>query len=777
MILLQRLLFEGAHVPHYLGPAGALGGEVLEKLVLRLTALRAATGSVGDSSVAYPAILPVSKLPLSVTWLRLVAGNWLFVAASDRTESQLLCYELSDLSSDVARTYLPGRVKTGRAEIQEGRVILALALGPEDEEIRVITLRKDSGGRNRFSELSRLQGSSHVLFLSGDVVGCAMLKGLSVPHLYDWKLDAVIDISAPPDGWDVPPRRAVPHLMTIWTNKLVIIRAEWVEVFDIHADNHITFRKRIDTVSIWEVDVCVPAKSCSESLYLLAITPDGIELLTLEELDGDVWLRRSSLVNNPEPIPLILDNEDGEEPDIVPSPLSYPLLYGLRASSSGQKMTWISAREASDPNSATRRPLYIYSAPILLDTDALEQTYTTLESASSPALWGAPCFDFDDALGLMVIGDCFGDIAVLDYAANDPVITRLIPDIAAHASPSSFLSDEPVSLSLLPSIYPGMPDGEAPGSRASRWNKFQLDIYGPWKASVYSSSDDLFFRSQARWEGVPCDDAWMLEHMYGVPGEVLPQAMTYDSEGGWESLVFRIGCRFFLYADLIPGYHGPTSFFSWPRNTLDPFSHTIQVGDEGCQEMRQIVNYVHHHLERSSDLFPARREENESLAKFMEECISAGGPRQFPVLALGVTRTPSISVFGSSGRSLTINNFFDGLGFVISVAEGLESELLAHTDNDAERARNLRILANYARWSAIVQKEYFQSTSNATGKGCRANLGDCEEARPLQVQLRGPGVGKRAAIRGVAVSREDARVATVTPACAACVESIPWPRV
>ncbi|KAF7319509.1 hypothetical protein HMN09_00290000 [Mycena chlorophos] len=587
MILLQRLLSEGAHVPHYLGPAGALGGEVLEKLVLRLTALCAATGSVGDSSVAYPAILPVSKLPLSVTWLRLVAGNWLFVAASDRVESQLLCYELSNLSSDVARTYLPGRVKTGRTEIQEGRVILALALGPEDEEIRVITLRKDSGGRNRFSELSRLPGSSHVLFLSGDLVGCAMLEGLSVPHLYDWKLNVVIDISAPSDGWDIPPRRAVPHLMTIWTNKLVIVRAAWVEVFDVHDDKRITFRKRIDTVSMWEVDVCVPAKSCSDSLYLLAITPDGIELLTLEELDGDVHLRHSSLVNNPDPIPMVLD-DDGE-PEIIHHTLSYPVLYGLHVGSSGQKMAWISAHEASDTNSAQRRPLCLYSAPIPLGTDTLNATYTRFESAAGPALWGTPCFDFDDALGVMVIGDCFGEVAVLDCATSDPGITRLTPDIAGHASSqTSLLSTEPVPMNLLPSIYPGMPDVEAPSSRASRWNKDNLDIYEPWRQAVYSSSEEFFFVSQARWEGVPCDKAWMLEHMYGVPGEVLPQATTYEPEMGWDNLILRIGRRFFLRALFLPGYDGPATLFSWPKDTVDPFNHPIQVGDEGCQEMDPV---------------------------------------------------------------------------------------------------------------------------------------------------------------------------------------------
>jgi hypothetical protein len=42
------------------------------------------------------------------------------------------------------------------------------------------------------------------------------------------------------------------------------------------------------------------------------------------------------------------------------------------------------------------------------------------DQPDQPALWGIPVIDFDDALGLTVIGNCFGELAVYDHDGRYP---------------------------------------------------------------------------------------------------------------------------------------------------------------------------------------------------------------------------------------------------------------------------------------------------------------------------------------------------------------------
>jgi hypothetical protein len=74
-------------------------------------------------------------LPQSITWLRLVHGTRLFVASSDNYCSKISCWDLSLIfqgdAAPLAEAYLPGQVKTGKLEVQDSGVVLALGLGSE----------------------------------------------------------------------------------------------------------------------------------------------------------------------------------------------------------------------------------------------------------------------------------------------------------------------------------------------------------------------------------------------------------------------------------------------------------------------------------------------------------------------------------------------------------------------------------------------------------------------------------------------------------------------
>ena len=73
------------------------------------------------------------NLPQSVTWLGIVGGRWLFVAASDTRTSTFSCWTLSDVfegsSKPLAECYLPGPVHDGEVEMQDGGVVIAISVG------------------------------------------------------------------------------------------------------------------------------------------------------------------------------------------------------------------------------------------------------------------------------------------------------------------------------------------------------------------------------------------------------------------------------------------------------------------------------------------------------------------------------------------------------------------------------------------------------------------------------------------------------------------------
>ncbi|KAF7292969.1 F-box domain-containing protein [Mycena indigotica] len=539
--LLNRLLDSGAVIPQYLGKLETLPVSTVEHLVRRLT-----HDAETNPEDTYPATLLQLRLTLSVTWLRLVAGNWLFVAASNEFESNLYCYDLSVGGKTSA--CLPGRVKTGKAEIQNGEIVLALGLGPEVQMVLVVTLRKHEGS-DVLCELARLESSSHVLMLSGDIIGCAVRDGVNTPHLYCWREDKIIDVPPPPGGLDVPARRSVPHSILTWKDNLVIVRSHCLELYDMHLES-VSFSKIVETSPIFEVQVY---SSSPESLKLFVVSGKGIDMLSLIcHPDETIHVERYTLIHPPTPPPQP-ENEFGYEFE----PISHPLLYGLCVGASSQRILWISAADASVRS--YRYPLHISSRLITHppgdDTEQL--LFVDFEDPDAPALYGVPAIDFDDVLGLVAIGNCFGELSVLDFSTTKNAVQhpRLTADFAVQPSVPKLLPSA--------SVYSN-PGTETTGCRPN-WGNDGLTFDAAWKAPSACS----WFGAHHAWDGTPSCLAWVIEYAYGFPGEALPQGYKDDDDGdsGHHTVIFRIGQRYFYFRN----YEDPI-LFSWPlgrRTNLD----------------------------------------------------------------------------------------------------------------------------------------------------------------------------------------------------------------
>ncbi|KAJ6577485.1 hypothetical protein B0H19DRAFT_1120121 [Mycena capillaripes] len=521
---------EGNLLPPYLKRYDLLDAVALEALVRRVSRL-AHRWEAQDLSVVRSHCL---FLPQSITWLRLVHGTWLLVTSSDSCSSKITCWDLSLLfqgyTEPLAEAYLSGPVKTGKLEVQDSGIVLALGLGAECPFVHIITLRQHLG-RHVFCELCRIEDSSHVLMLCGNFVGCASRHGAMTPHLINWKETRVYDVPPPPGGLDIPGRRSVPHLMTIWSDSLVIIRKNTLEIYDFSSNtwDSVVFVKLIRTPTIWEAVVC---NSVSTSLShdtppplrLLAISPVGIELCVVEHQ-----------------LAKLNDDPDAVYPSFCLARHHMPKdpWYRLCIGETGRRCLWLSTTEKREA------PHFVYTNIPVQPTDTeMPRISWNNGQPDQLALWGIPVIDFDESLGLTVIGNCFGELAIYDHDGRYPErCGGLAMDFTDRQSAvPPLLPSMPLSIGL---ATHSMAASEPDPSVISQWSQDTLTLDKRWSKDWLSPYPGYW--NWDGWLGVPCDFAWLLEHAYGFPGPVIPQAFADDLDYSCQHLLFRSGRRYFVF--------------------------------------------------------------------------------------------------------------------------------------------------------------------------------------------------------------------------------------
>ncbi|KAJ7510507.1 hypothetical protein B0H11DRAFT_1959386 [Mycena galericulata] len=544
---LENLRNEGQVLTSYMKGYDLLDAGTLEALARRVSRL----ASRWTTGVLSPVQDWRFYLPQSVTWLRLVAGTWLFVASSDNDISKISCWDLTlvfqGYTEPLAEAYLPGQVKTGKLEVQSSGVVLALGLGAESLAVHIITLRQYSG-QHVFSELCRIEGSSHVLMLCGNFVGCALRHGAVVPHLIDWKENCVHDIPHPPGRSDIPGRRSVPHLMTFWADILVIVRTKTLEFYTIPlaAGRPIAFLKLMMTSTIWEAAVCKPiSNSHISSLRLIVISPVGVEMYVVEQST----LEASDAADPPLCLAKITRLHDSwDEP-----------WYHLCIGETGQRALWI-----SDFGPAARKPphfVYMSVPPGLSDVE-LPRIGWSKDGPDQPALWALPAIDFDEALGLTVIGNCFGEIAIYDHVGGHPEnCGGLAPDFTDQRGPvPPVLSTIPIYLGLSIVPRPATTSKAFDPSEFSGWSQDNIHLVGTGAITWFKDWSCSYW-DWDKWQGVANDFEWCLEHAYGFPGPAIPQAYGSDEGNEYQHTVVRIGNRYLVYT---PNLDKPVR--TWPLN-------------------------------------------------------------------------------------------------------------------------------------------------------------------------------------------------------------------
>ncbi|KAF7302427.1 F-box domain-containing protein [Mycena chlorophos] len=476
-------------------------------------------------------------LPQSVTWLRLVGGRWLFVASSDDKVSKLACWDVAFVlegnARPVAEGYLPGRVKTGAVEAFDSEIVLALGLGPESRSTRMISFRR-SQGQYVLVELAALVDSWHVVMFSGDYVGCAIRSETNRSHIVNWRNGEILII--PTNGVDdVPGRRCVPHVMTLWNDFVVIVHNIGLDFYRIaptkDSNEPITYAGTIPGFNIWEVNA-LSSESPDSPLRLIALTARGLEMVLLDLFDPA----------GPEP-----HTQDGASisrcllPYPDPPQFSEAPWFKLCVGSGERRALWIGAIKPSEEE--YHHP---HIASILLPEgtqDAFEPPSSTtlaVDVESGPALSALPLIDLDETLGLLVVGNHFGELAVYDLAQGQ-LFPGNLPDVDDRLSDGRLLQREPIDLNPPRGPTGTMSEQEFRDSIA-HWSQDQLTD-NTWTDTWYEGRR---FASPYIWLGRPGDIPWLIEHAYGFPGEVFPQAYTVPDYAYVPSILFRVGTRYLV---------------------------------------------------------------------------------------------------------------------------------------------------------------------------------------------------------------------------------------
>ncbi|KAJ7116524.1 hypothetical protein C8R44DRAFT_879890 [Mycena epipterygia] len=531
---------EGKVLPPYLKTYDLLDLPTLEALVRRVSIL-AYKWEIKD-------LRPVNvwrlNLPHSIDWLRLVFGSWLFVASSDDDTSKISCWDLSLLfqgyREPIAEAYLPGKVETAHIEVQASGIVIAMGLGPESLTVHIITLRQHSG-LYLFSELSRIEGSSHVLMLCGNFVACALRGDTIIPHIIDWRINKTYDLPPPPGGRDIPDNRCAPRSSVIWNNVIVLVRRDALQLYTLPSPTAgPVFLQSVQTPIIWEVAVVDPVSLESTPpcpLRLAALSSTGIKLCTVEldlsgaYLHGDYVCTSIDLATRPQ----------SRLPDEEP-------WYHLCLSGTGRRALWLSVGDMDHP--------FIHSPQIVsmaIDTPPDSSEPPPLISwkndvPDEPAVWAFPALDFDEALGLTVIGNCFGELAIYDHVGCQPLqCCGLGPDFTdRQPSLVGLLPLRPIPLGLRRTPRPTFGDTDPDDAIVSRFSQdnITLDTHYQWTTDWLGGT----YFDWDLWQGIRGDMTWVLNHVYGFPGPAIPQAYAEDSDSESEFLVFRSGTRYLLFA-------------------------------------------------------------------------------------------------------------------------------------------------------------------------------------------------------------------------------------
>jgi hypothetical protein len=167
--------------------------------------------------------------------------------------------------------------------------------------------------------------------------------------------------------------------------------------------------------------------------------------------------------------------------------------WHLRAGITGKRITWISGGVQLNFDSPILcSSVLTLEGPGICNFDDPGSLFAAeieiSDTEKFPALWAFPQFDFDEALGLLAVGNVFGELAVCDYVGRwSDDLLLLAEDISAADAPS-FLRLPDVCI-LLSNLENNCTDSHSVDRHQCQW------IYCPSSTNLQT----MVFQIQRHW--------------------------------------------------------------------------------------------------------------------------------------------------------------------------------------------------------------------------------------------------------------------------------------
>ncbi|EKM48114.1 uncharacterized protein PHACADRAFT_203235, partial [Phanerochaete carnosa HHB-10118-sp] len=361
----------------------------------------------------------------SVTWVKLVRAQWLVVAASDASVSVLSIWSLASLLDSrgsqglLSEIHLSGPVRGAILDLADDRdgrddqVIVALDICSPQPSIQVFQLFGDGAGVPTFSHLVTLDDAAHLRALRGATICFALHHELSVPCVWDWQRNVVVRLCDQPD----PLGGCM--AMDIWDNFVAVVTPERLQLFNTLNDTEMAVRKTLlefrGEVSFADVvfssrpsDGATDGTGASTPMIHLCICDYlGLHVFRLLDVSSELQhfydVRRWS-----SPLPLVAD------------PAFMPYEVAPRFGPGCTSVSWINAFEVGKGAytfANGRLPAVGARAPRWQRTPDDGPCFR-LAAPHMPALYFHAVRDLDEALGLLVAGNAFGELVLCRFGGS-----------------------------------------------------------------------------------------------------------------------------------------------------------------------------------------------------------------------------------------------------------------------------------------------------------------------------------------------------------------------
>lgn len=415
-------------LPHYRRAASELSSSQLETLTRH---------ALHSASPSRSPVVTRFDQGRSVTWLRLVHGQYVLVAHNKSGESTIALYSVLEIQNGsgkpvpIATARLPGVVSSGELDVQEDQVVLSLCFQSPQRMISVMSLRR-RGTELGFIELARFDGVSHIRCLRGALIGCGVRGDANLPCVLDWTTGKLCTLPPSPvaDG-RVAAMALRDELCVVARSNVLSIYAlasgEATLLQDLHFDHALG--------SVAFAPASASAAAPGAGLQLLITSHGGLHVYSVQRDASGAFvsravaqeaLKQSAVLAGAPQLPRV----GGSAAHVAwaKTPASFfdreARLFVARvvAPAAGAVPCAGTAQEAT---AAPREDKDAEPAPVPAPVpESRLEVLVDCKHARLPGLHAMPVMDFDDGVGIIVLGNALGELALCTYGA--PLTSRFV---------------------------------------------------------------------------------------------------------------------------------------------------------------------------------------------------------------------------------------------------------------------------------------------------------------------------------------------------------------